>query len=286
MSLRKEIEPIRVMWDDLILVDWGPTTMTISSWKNGEPTPVISVLAAWEGVNALAKVSEFHGYMRIKARDLPMGKPLPSVVRRALLACRAVSGRLSPIAAVAGAIADETADSASELGADRVIVNNGGDIAIRMEGSQEVKVGLRAPGSEEPFGTLAVKAGYGIRGVASSGWSGRSFSTGVSDMVTTWSRNAAIADAAATFIGSWVKCSGPGVERARAIDIDHSSDLRGTMVTIRPPRLNIRQKKEALTKGSRAAMELKARGLVFGAVINVQGDLFRTGREVSVPNVL
>lgn len=282
MSQRQEIEPIRVLSDDLILVDWGPTTMTISSWEKGEARPVISVLAAREAVKSLGVMSEFQGYMKIKARDLPVGKPLPSVVRRALLACKAVSGRLSPIAAVAGAIADETAEAARELGADRVIVNNGGDIAIRLKDSHKIRVGLRAPGSREMFGILAIKAGDRIRGVASSGWSGRSYSPGVADMVTTWAGNASLADAGATFIASKVKCSGSGVQRAKVIELDHLSDLGETMVTIRSPRLTTKQRKEALTKGAHAAIDLKRRGLVYGTIINVQGDLFKIGYGVSI----
>ena len=35
-------QPIRVLAEDLVLVDWGPTTLTISAWYKGKAVSVIA----------------------------------------------------------------------------------------------------------------------------------------------------------------------------------------------------------------------------------------------------
>ena len=47
---------------------------------------------------------------------------------------------LTPMAAVAGTIADATADFLVESGLTRVIVNNGGDVAVRLTKGETVSV--------------------------------------------------------------------------------------------------------------------------------------------------
>ena len=49
-------------------------------------------------------------------------------------------------------------------------------------------------------GTFAVDASMPVRGIATSGWRGRSFSLGIADSVTVLAKTAAMADAAATII--------------------------------------------------------------------------------------
>ena len=156
---------------------------------------------------------------------------MPDVVRRAFTAARSVSLELTPLSAVAGAVSDEIADRAESLGAGKVIVNNGGDIAVHIAGKDKIVVGIRSDTSGDLIGRLIVKAGAGIGGVATSGWRGRSLSTGIADTVTVWAKNAATADAAATFIAGSCIDDGLDVKTVRAREIDPSSDLGDTLVT-------------------------------------------------------
>jgi ApbE superfamily uncharacterized protein (UPF0280 family) len=59
--------------------------------------------------------------------------------------------RLTPMAAVAGTIADGVADFLFSRGMTKVIVNNGGDIAVRLKAPNAVRVGLREDVNSEEF---------------------------------------------------------------------------------------------------------------------------------------
>ena len=52
-------------------------------------------------------------------------------------------GDLTPMAAVAGTIAAATADFLEHLGMTRVVVNNGGDLALRLKGEEKLYIGIR-----------------------------------------------------------------------------------------------------------------------------------------------
>jgi ApbE superfamily uncharacterized protein (UPF0280 family) len=54
-----------------------------------------------------------------------------------------------------------------------------------------------------------------VRGLATSGWGGRSFSLGIADSVTVLARCAAAADAAATVVANAVDAEHPAIERRR-----------------------------------------------------------------------
>ena len=82
--------------------------------------------------------------------------------------------------AVAGAVA-ETILAAMTQAADleRAYVNNGGDIALHLSDDAEFAVGMVArPDQPSLFGTARVTARDAARGIATSGWRGRSFSSG------------------------------------------------------------------------------------------------------------
>ena len=91
---------------------------------------------------------------------------------------------------------------------DKAYVNNGGDIALHL-----------APGAVDATPAIAgtghgladrviIRADDPVRGIATSGWRGRSFSLGIADAVTVLARTAAEADAAATMIANAVDLPG------------------------------------------------------------------------------
>jgi ApbE superfamily uncharacterized protein (UPF0280 family) len=266
--------PVQVLADDLILVDWGPMTMTLSVWDLGDARPVIAVQAAWSALMGLRVLADFHGFLRLKVESIPKGRPLPSVVERAFRAARSISGDLSSLAAVAGATADEAADIAAGLGASKVIVNNGGDIALRLGHKSEACVGVKAIELEKLLGSLKVRGDQNIGGVATSGWAGRSHSPGVADLVTVWAESAALADAAATLIAAKTTAKGSEIKRARARDLDHASDLGDSLVTSQVGDLSQVQRFRCLERGAETADMLLRRDLIRGCFIYVQCDSF------------
>ena len=81
-----------------------------------------------------------------------------------------------------------------------------------------------------------------VRGIATSGWRGRSFSLGIADAVTVLADDAAMADAAATVIANAVDLPGhPNILRVPARSLAPDSDLGDQFVTqgvgeLLPPR--------------------------------------------------
>ena len=99
----------------------------------------------------------------------------------------------------------------------RAYVNNGGDIALHLGPGETFSIGMvDRPDRPSLIGRAAIGAADHVRGVATSGWRGRSFSLGVADAVTVLAASAALADAAATLIANAVDHSGPSGDRARA----------------------------------------------------------------------
>ena len=99
---------------------------------------------------------------------------------------------ITPMAAVAGSVADEIlAVMRAEAGAGlkRLSVNNGGDIAFWLGPGETTTLGLvDRPDRPSLFARASIAAGDGIGGVATSGAPGRSFSLGVADAVTILAR--------------------------------------------------------------------------------------------------
>jgi ApbE superfamily uncharacterized protein (UPF0280 family) len=271
---------VQVLRPDLVLVDWGPMTLTISAWAGGQARPVAAAQTARQALRLLAVLADFQNYLKRPISELPPDRPAPPVVKRARDAAQAVGRGLTPLAAVAGAVADELAQAALELGADKVIVNNGGDIALRLAPGQTAQVGLRAdrkPGGEAEakaplIGRLNISAAHNIGGVATSGWGGRSFSLGLADAVSVWAASAALADAAATALGNAVTAQAGGVIKQPASEIDPASDLGDVLVTTEVPDLSPEERAAALNAGRDEALRLRQEGNLIGCLIALQGD--------------
>ena len=99
---------------------------------------------------------------------------------------------ITPMAAVAGSVADEilaVMRAEARAGLKRLSVNNGGDIAFWLAPGETTTLGLvDRPDRPSLFARASIAAGDGIGGVATSGAPGRSFSLGVADAVTILAR--------------------------------------------------------------------------------------------------
>jgi ApbE superfamily uncharacterized protein (UPF0280 family) len=181
---------------------------------------------------------------------------------------------ITPMAAVAGAVAEEIL-SAMVAAADveRAYVNNGGDIALYLAAHESFDVGLvTRPDRPTLFAKAKIQAEQPVRGIATSGWRGRSFSLGIADAVTVLAATAAKADAAATVIANAVDLPGhPGVLRVPARAIQPDNDLGGRMVTRGVGRLSDIEIDEALSRGVAAAERARASGLIEATAIYLQG---------------
>jgi hypothetical protein len=110
-----------------------------------------------------------------------------------------------------------------------------------------------------------------VRGVATSGRGGRSFSLGIADSATVLAATAAAADAAATLIANAVNTHHPSIERRPACELDPDSDLLDLPVTVAVGALPTALVEEALNRGAVEARRLRLCGLIEGAALSLQG---------------
>ena len=223
------------------------------------------------------------------------------IARRMWHACKPYqSSCVTPMAAVAGSVAQELLQFYQGNGIQRAWINNGGDIAIYLAAGQSVRVGLYA--NLEKYDAEQLEKGItldgqfeicsesAVRGVATSGWRGRSFSLGIADSVTVLARTAAQADAAATVIANAVNLEDDRIIRRPACDIKDDSDLGAKLVTVVVPQLPLELIRQALAAGLVRALTLQAQGLICSAVLVCQNQHMTTAavmrnqpKEVTAP---
>jgi len=205
--------------------------------------------------------------------------PTGPIARRMVAACRAqaAGGRfITAMAAVAGSVAEELIGFFERPGIARAYVNNGGDIALHLAPGASFEVGIvadpeRALRGAGPEGRFSVEAASGVRGVATSGWRGRSFSLGIADSVTVLASTASVADAAATVIANAVDVDDPRIRRLPANAVRDDSDLGARLVTRDVPPLPESLVELALERGaSEGAAQVEA-GTVHAAALCLQG---------------
>ncbi len=128
-----------------------------------------------------------------------------------------------------------------------------------------------------PEGEAVIKAADPVRGIATSGWPGRSFSRGIADAVTVLARSAAEADAAATAIANAVDAEHPAIQRAPAHSLDPDNDLGGRCVKVDVGPLPGAVVAAALAGGLATAQALFGRGLIAAALLRCQGQQVAIG---------
>lgn len=188
--------------------------------------------------------------------------------RRMAEAVRPHTVFVTPMAAVAGAVADEMLSamtSAARL--TRAAVNNGGDIALHLVPGQTFSLTMTSLRNHE-FGRITIRAKDRIGGIATSGRHGRSHSFGIADSVSVLAANAAIADAAATLIANAVDLPDhPAVTRKPASSLNPDSDLGDRLVTTDVGFLTTHETARAINGGAAVARDMTQQGLIHAAAI-------------------
>jgi len=187
---------------------------------------------------------------------------------------------ITPMAAVAGSVADELIAAFVRPGIRRAFINNGGDIALHLDEGQHYRIGVfadlaglaqtRLHEGLKLDADLSLDAAQPVRGIATSGWRGRSFSLGIADSVTVLARNAAAADAAATMIANAVDLKHADIVRQPASSLKDDSDLGDLLVTVDVPPLPQPLIDFALARGAEEATRLHEQGLIEGAALFLQ----------------
>ena len=219
----------------------------------------------------------------LRARVTPTSaRPAGIVARRMTdaVAPLCVQRFITPMAAVAGAVAEEVLSAMTAAAPlRRAYVNNGGDIALHLLPDESFVIGMvDQPDLPSLIGSAKISGHDTVRGVATSGWRGRSFSLGIADAVTVLARSAAAADAAATLVANAVDLPGhPAIARAPANSRDPQSDLGELLVTVGVGKLSEHEIDEALTAGLEEAERLRRAGVLEAAALQLRGQTLLCG---------
>ena len=174
---------------------------------------------------------------------------------------------ITPMAAVAGSIADNILRVLiNDTNLEKAYVNNGGDVSFYLNENQTMKSSLAAI----PNMIAEIKYKDKSRGIATSGWRGKSFSRGIADSVTVLADNAAMADAAATMIGNAVDIyNHPKIKKQPANEMYEDSDLKNLLITVEVGLLTKVEIKEALKNGYQTALQYINKDLINTALIQL-----------------
>ena len=210
--------------------------------------------------------------------DLP--DPKGGIAQKMCFAVRGSNIFVTPMAAVAGAVAEEILEAMlfeaknqdpclEEI--QRMYVNNGGDIAFWLNAGESFSIGVvDNPGIPELNARVSLAYESPVRGIATSGWRGRSLSLGIADAVTVLAGSAATADAAATLIANDVNVDYPGILKRPASEVKDESDLGMLPVTVDVPPLPVDQISEALKRGAQTAGNFIRTGKIEAAYLSLQ----------------
>ena len=257
-----------------VLAECGPMRLIIRAWDENKPQIDLIREAADKSFTYLERIAGFRS---------ELSQPFPEIKERPQddLAMEMVNSvgiigdpDLTPMAAVAGTIADAVADWLFEREVTRVIVDNGGDIAVRLAEGEVVNVGVRPSIRSSTIShVLRLDSRMQSWGVTTSGFGGRSFTRGIASAVTALAASASFADSASTAIANACFVENENIKQIPAELLDPGTDLSGVPVTVRVGQLSRAQLLAAFDKALHRAEELVARGVILGALIS-QGNLF------------
>ena len=252
----------------------GPIDLVIEAWGDAREVEC-AYEQAWQ---------RFDDVLRTLVSELallraPLSEPYPlargPIARRMVAACwphRAVF--ITPMAAVAGAVADEMlAALIARRALAKACVNDGGDIALHIGEGHRLDTGIASdPQRPQLAAGVWIDSLSPIRGIATSGWRGRSQSLGIADAVTILARDAAAADAAATLVANSVNAEHAAIRRLPAREVKLDSDLGDQLVTVNVDALPASVIATALESGCATANSLLDAGLIEAAYLSLQNE--------------
>ena len=260
-----------------MFIEVGPAALVVRGEKDGSPFEFDRERVEDLVTNILSDISDCLPILKQKAYRIKKTVSLPDVARMMVEAVKVVDGAsLTPMAAVAGTVADRLRDCLTTEALDFLSINNGGDISVFNPSGRAVTIGLGDIQRNRPTPYSLKIKGLTEFGIATSGFGGRSFTLGIADVVSVIASSGARADAAATFICNCTAIPSEQVVRQRAGEIDPGSDIADELVTVQVGPLDAALVREALKKGREAAQALKRANAIVDAVLLLRDEMATT----------
>ena len=268
-----EYKCIEEMDDGTVIVRRGPMLMSIFVSDGEKPITHLAKEGAQTALEVLETLAKFRNVITRNIGEIGSSESLPPIVRKMVSASRKFEDpTVTPLIAVAGAGADEVADFIFNTGhANKVVVNNGGDIAIRLKNDEVVRVGIKSELTDKAVAhVMTITLSDKIGGVATSGFGGRSFTRGIANAAVAVANDATSADVAATIVGNATDVESPSVTKVLAKELYEGTDIPNLSVTKTIGRLKKWEVEEALHRGMQTAEAFQERGLIRGVFLAVK----------------
>jgi hypothetical protein len=260
-----------------MFIEVGPVSLVINGEKDDMPYEFDRFRIEEKIRRILKEIKEYLPVLKQKAHKIKNTNHMTNVPRKMVDAVKVIDEvSLTPMAAVAGSVADALKEFLKNEGLDLISVNNGGDISIYNKNGRELKIDIgdiRTGESSPHLLSIEQITDYGL---ATSGFGGRSFTLGLADSVTVIATTGALADAAATFICNCTNTETDQVIRRKASEIDPLTDISDCEVTIKINVLNNFDIMKSLENGLYNASKLKQLNYIYDAVIKLQGHMVTT----------
>ncbi|RWK06782.1 UPF0280 family protein [Mesorhizobium sp.] len=269
-----------------LYLNHGPIDLVVEAFGEADERRAAYAQAVARFQTILTELVEELPDLRRPASSRPRAFAGPTARRMEAAVVPLSESFITPMAAVAGSVADEMlAALLAGRRLERAYVNNGGDSAIHLVGGQSMTLAIAGTG-HGMADRITIHAEDGVRGVATSGWRGRSFSLGIADAVTVLARSGAEADAAATLIANAVDLPGHlAIRRVPARDLAPDSDLGDRLVTQGVGALAPGQMTRALDNGLAVAEDFRRRGLIAASALFLAGQTRISGPvALAAPN--
>ena len=264
---------VHALPDGRVFVDYGPTSMVITARREGSQLVELAEAVFPLIQQSLQEIAQMLPVLRRypKEDDFSQLEGLPRVMAEAVLAIGEET--LTPMAAVAGAVADVVADWIFARGADLVAVNNGGDVALRLGPGQQMRMGILPTLDGGISQVVTLRAEDQIGGVCTSGLGGRSLTRGIANSVSVFSSRCTLADACATHIANCSYVSSPRVHTSLAGELDPESDIADLRVVCRVDALQEAEVRQGLAQIQQEAQKQWKRGNLKYVAADVQSCL-------------
>ncbi|MCP4048404.1 MAG: UPF0280 family protein [Gammaproteobacteria bacterium] len=255
----------------------GPLRLVIQAFSGLKPQAEMIVAEADFAFACLNRVAQSLPLLK-QRHGLISSAPPDQIAKTMLESVRLIQEPdLTPMAAVAGTIADFVADHLFTEKVTKVIVDNGGDIAIRLNPGETARVGFR-PDIESQQITHVIELvseppDFSTWGVNTSGMGGRSLTRGIASAVTAFAGTSSVADAAATAIANNCFAADDNIRQVPARLIDPNTDLGDMLITVDGSGLSEMTYEKALNSGLDKANLLVKKDIIRGALLSVGGKM-------------
>ncbi|MCI0529977.1 MAG: UPF0280 family protein [Nitrospira sp.] len=272
------VKEFRLIKEGQASVQYGPMFLVVTIYDASGPSTPLALEGVKKGTQIFDQVAQYKGVVFQNIRKAQENPSYPEVVNHMIHSVQRLEDpTFTPMAAVAGCIADKVADFLVEQGGEKVLVDNGGDVAIRLRNSHSTVVGVRAALTPDRISYKVPLSEHDkVGGVATSGLGGHSFTKGIATAATAFAENAGYADAAATLIGNATDVDDPAIERRPAEQINPLTDIPGHLVAYKVGFLSREKKLQALQNGLDTAKILISKGVIRDALVAIHEDIVMT----------